>query len=107
MNLRPRFSLRALLLAVGLLSIPCAYVGWEYTVVAHRKWVVQYVLMDRPGKVVYWFKDYSSVGRISWVRRALGDFSLMVVGVGDDAQDELEQIRSTFPEAKIERISRK
>lgn len=95
-----RFSLRTLLIAMAVLSLPCAYVAREWQTVQERKRAVLAVQKEIGGGM---FELHSEpMPQISWARRAMGDRprgGLIVPGFASEAT--LGRLRSAFPETKI------
>jgi hypothetical protein len=98
---RFQFSLRTLLIGVAVLSIPCAYVGWQYKIVRERKaW--------RAANPDYLFSGSDLWPRVGW-RNPAADPSLIRRWLGDEAVETIwaptrsvgEAAEKHFPEAEI------
>jgi hypothetical protein len=110
---RFQFRLRTLMIVVTLLAVPCAYIGWQESIVTER-WAmrkrieevdegtitvsVDHVLIilkeNRPQKL--------SAIPIPWIRRILGDEPIerIVVPLATD-REERRLIQRVFPEAAL------
>jgi hypothetical protein len=92
---RFQFSLRTLMIAVTLLAVPFAYVGWQATIVRERK-----AWKDNP-------KFYVEMGQqvpsnLPWIRRLLGDSDCSWIIADDSVSDaELDACRAAFPGVSV------
>jgi hypothetical protein len=116
MPIRFQFRLRTLMIAVTLLAVACAYVGWQLEIVRQRADVLNWQQERAPLKnVAYGTPGYDSEqdarGRWSvaindpdlpWLRRLLGDHWI-VTAIHPTAatDDEIERVRKAFPEAQL------
>jgi hypothetical protein len=113
---RFQFRLRTLLIAVALLAVACAYVGWQLKIVRQRAVVLNWLQERAPlTTVVYGTPGYDSQqdarGRWSvaindpdtpWLRRLLGDHWIMtIIHPTAAADNEIERVRKAFPEAQL------
>src|SRR5947209_6427236 len=73
MKLRFQFRLRTLMIAVTLLSIPCAYLGWQAAIVRHRAWVLNNYNGSRKPPAVIPVDHWARQESLPWIRRVLGD----------------------------------
>jgi hypothetical protein len=103
-----QFSLRTLLTAVTLLSVFCAYLGWQARIVNERN-----ALRDRIEKMGAEF-TYTSGPTFSilylernpmpWPRNWLGDKRAGGIDIpAAFSKDEIEHVRRVFPEAYLYR----
>jgi len=95
-----QFRLRALLIGVGLLSIPCGYVAREANIVRERS-----ACRDRI-KGFATFDGFQNqlkrplpIPKVSWLRRFLGDTGVATIVLNQS--DGRDEIQATFPEAKV------
>ena len=89
-----QFGLRTLLIGVGLLAVPCAYVGWQANIVRERK-----SMLKGPGV----YGEWRLAPDVSWIRKLLGDTGYSGVFVPlDTTTDELERFKIAFPEADVD-----
>ena len=112
MRFRPRFTLRALFIAITLFAL---WLGWEVHVVQLRKdWAAR---IQTAGGGIVWaeaecpLNPYTNIPRpqaVFWLRRWLGDRSgwsmHVIISDPSDAakiKAELSPIKSVFPEASI------
>jgi len=95
-----QFSLRTLLIVVGLLSLPCVYVVHEAMFVQERK---QFLLEHPSLNLNPWYTSpYPRKPPLPWLRRLLGDEGVGIIGL-HPTTGEAERGRMTilFPEAVI------
>src|SRR5579862_7418593 len=106
---RFQFSLQTLLIGVGLLGLPCAYVAHEAKIVRGRqsmraqiesaggwvdtaKWSIANPIWVRLG--------HAEPSDVPWVRRWLGDEAMDYLCVPSSMQHgDVEEIRAAFPES--------
>ena len=89
-----QFSLRTLLIAVALLSIPMAYVGRRVQIVQERKAMLSRIRSVDGG--------ICGASPMSGLRGLLGDKAIVVIGLPvKTGYDERLTIRDLFPEAQI------
>jgi hypothetical protein len=96
---RFQFRLRTLMIAVAVVAIPCAYVGWQMKIVRTRRAELNRTVDAR----LVGIADDDEERVIPWVRRVLGDQRVASIRmlVGTDVA-ELDRLRALFPEAKVE-----
>ena len=92
-----QFSLRTLMIAVMLLAVPCAYVGWQAKIVNERKDMLE-TGSDGPvfDFTVYKGKDAA----IPTIRLWIGDHFFSSVHVKLKA--DIYRHKAAFPEADVE-----
>lgn len=94
---RFQFSLRTLLIGVTLLSLPCAYIGWQAKIVRERRAMVA-SLSDEPfAMVVLWSDDFG----ISAIRRWLGDHAYCIIELPERDDEMGNRYMKAFPEASV------
>jgi hypothetical protein len=106
-----RFSLRSLLVVVTLVA---CWLGWESSVVRHRKAVRQEAEMNPAFRLTTsdeWLRIWSPTGkpppvaRVRLVRQWLGDQAIQTIAYnkqyGNFTDEELTRLRRTFPEAEV------
>lgn len=104
-----QFRLRTLLVGVVLLSIPCAYVGHEWRIVAARKaWIARYrpyfsTITTRPAGGPWQSQPEEAP---SAIRRLLGDehyYAIEVPAIDEDivSDEVLSEAKALFPEAFV------
>jgi len=118
---RIRFSLRTLLIAVVLFSIPLGWFGWQVRIVRHRKVVLQRVvesggcyardlfealLWDEPAVAVSLLRTGNADDRPSEVRQWLGDQAVYDIILPKSATEDLIADAKSFPEASVFRFAR-
>jgi hypothetical protein len=99
-----QFSLRTLMIAVTLLAVPCAYVGWQAKVVSERKNAIRRFANgvqsadEMPPDQLRPDRDYS----ISFVRRWMGDEPFYeILYSPNESVDKIPHLRDLFPEAIV------
>lgn len=96
-----RFSLRTLLIAVAVLSIPGAYVAHEWRVVKERRAALEEAEAAAPRRF-HTAKANPAVSDISRLRRAFGDEEILFcLYAGPIPQKTLNRFRAAFPETSI------
>lgn len=99
---RFQFSMRTLFIVVTLLTIPCAYVGYQNKIVAERK--SMQTKIEELGGNTFWIDVVFYPGTLPVIRRWLGDEPICIVMVPESVQPSfVEEIKRVFPEASIER----
>jgi hypothetical protein len=126
---RFQFRLRTMMIAVTLLAVPCAYIGWQATKMRDRKaWIEsnsatysikqEYVLAEGTrvmtqerigpnsrlshGLEYYVLNQGRGEDSPGWVRRLLGDEPIDVICIKEDASTaEMRSVVVLFPEAKV------
>ncbi len=110
---RFQFRLRTLLIVVAILAVPCAYVGWQKSIVRER-WAIRKRIEEvdegtitiSVDHVVIILKESRpqelSAIPIPWIRRLLGDEPIeqIVVPLATD-REERRLIKRVFPEAAL------
>lgn len=107
--MRFQFHLRSLFIAVTVLAVPSAYVGWQAKIVrereAMRAWILEHrgdcvgddePLTDGPA----WTSSEREARRISGVRSWLGDRPVRVILI-EAKPEEIDRIRTIFLEAAV------
>jgi hypothetical protein len=105
---RYQFSLRSLLIAFTVLAIPCAYVGWQESIIRERRAVVAThgTLMSweipRLKDIAPWQPSFRP--RPPFPLRWFGEDGFAVVYAKDsETDDEIDNLKRLFPEAQIRR----
>ena len=113
---KPRYSLRALFVAVTLLAL---WLGWEVHIVQMRK--DSWTRILAAGGEITWedlFEDEHPdpgpwIPRVPWYRRLLGDRAARTILIvpsdpsnHDQTNAELAAVKSGFPEAGVTGINR-
>ena len=103
---RFQFSLRTLLIVVTLLAIPCAYVGEQYRIVAHRR-----ATRERLARLGVQFQTdatfeiavFGHGATVPWIRELLGDEAIerILVPLSLEGTEDDGEGRSQFPEARF------
>jgi hypothetical protein len=94
---RFQFRLRTLLIAVAVLSIPCAYVAKQAKIVRDRE--AAWAKVRTFGKEGYASYKDSPLPKI---RQWLGDSAIALIELPDDvSKSDLELIKTEFPEARV------
>jgi hypothetical protein len=94
------FSLRTLLVLVGVACMLAAWVARERSVVMERR-----AAMERWRGAMFWW-DHPDSDRTAWHRRLLGDHALLDVRLPASASDsDIANVARLFPEARVERWS--
>lgn len=103
MSRRFQFSLRALLVAVIIVAVPCAWIAQNAHLVQQRNEMLEkYNGADGPLWRVVVMPGLSEPKELPWVRRALGDSPVLAFKWGSDADSEVNRrLLRLFPEAKI------
>jgi hypothetical protein len=98
MNRRLQFSLRGLLLAIALASLPFVDVANELQVIRQR----EAFMAEENGLILYICGNYKSV---SWLRQVLGDRPIQKIQYGPTSRrptrEALRRAAELFPEARI------
>ncbi len=97
---RFQFSLRTLLIVVGLLSLPCVYVVHEARIVQERRqFLSEHPLLDLDP----WYLFVRHEPETPWLRALLGDRAVAAIGVtASTSAAERARIRALFPEAGVD-----
>jgi hypothetical protein len=98
---RFQFRLRTLLIGVTLLTMPCAYVGWQAKIVRHRKELIRHLVAN--GSYVGYDFAGEFEDSVPWVRRLMGDDSIRLIGLLGASVEERDEISAAFPEADVQR----
>ncbi len=101
---RFQFSLRTLLIAVTLLSLPLGWIGWQVRIVQHRK-AIKEMLRERNlglGGLPN-FVPPDQWPTLPWYRTFLGDDTWPGVYLDGDefTREEVRQIKEAFPDVKF------
>jgi hypothetical protein len=87
-----QFSLRTLMIGVTLLAVPMGYVGWQARIVRERRDLLASQFVESS------INDGN--GRMSWIRRSLGDKAYLFVYLYETATpDVVDRFKIAFPEA--------
>ncbi len=94
-----QFSLRSLLIGVALLAVPCGYVGRQGEIPTRRRNLLSEHHFTFPSEYMP-----GEPGSIPWIRRAVfGDQAVERLRIRPGVtEEEVEELRSAFPEAKVE-----
>jgi hypothetical protein len=95
---RFQFRLRSMMVVVTLAAVPCAYLGWQATIVRQRRAELERTVDLQ----VVGIDATDKEGIISFVRRLLGDKRVATIMKRRTDQLELERLRRIFPEARVE-----
>ena len=99
---RFQFSLRTLLIAVAIMAIPCAYVGYQAKIVRERKSMMARIedLGGGEWTLCCWRPN---LRLISHVRRWFGDRPIQTLEIPTSmtGAQGVEEIKTLFPEAKL------
>jgi hypothetical protein len=124
-----QFSLRSLMIVVTLLAVPLGYIGWQAKIVRERRAALDIIVesdggywRDRHEKVssmIGMFPDFSLPRKAytmiseshpgtepGWVRRWIGDETIMVIFMRDDFLGcDAADLCERFPEADIVKVN--
>ena len=84
---RFQFRLRTLMIAVTLLAVPCAYVGWQAKIVRERRELLDKLFALHHG--IYRLDTKNE--RVPWLRRLLGDEPVDVLVIPGWVPDERQR----------------
>jgi hypothetical protein len=98
---RLQFMLRTLLVIVTLLAIPCAYLGWQANIVAHRRLVLKNA-MEQGLVVMSDDSDADAVATVPWIRRIMGDAPVRSAWWVGATKEDRARFKEAFPEAKVQ-----
>jgi hypothetical protein len=105
-----QFSLRTLVIAVAVLAVPCAYVGWQAKIVKERKMAASEFAQHQYG-VIIWSSEVAArhagkwpLLQVSWLRRLLGDDYVLAVDHSRMPDEVLGRIKAAFPEADFVKL---
>jgi hypothetical protein len=98
-------SARTLMIVVTLLAVPCAYIGWQATIVRERRAMseaIKGIGVGPGGLYVDRALPDEADRAIPWIRKLLGDQAMRVILLAVTADNEYRhQVRELFPEAEI------
>src|SRR6187397_1591966 len=90
------FTLRTLFVIV---TATCVWLGWNVNLVRQRK-IARASVHEAGGGLCGWAEGQGSP-KLPWIRRALGDTSVLVMWTSSTSRDEYSRLQRLFPEATI------
>jgi hypothetical protein len=98
-----QFRLRTLMVAVTMLAVSCAYLGWQAKIVRERKAMVEHLLNVEDAYIA---RDGSNAPidhnkMLPWIRRLFGDEAIIEVGVPVASRMTAREIHGVLPEAVV------
>lgn len=98
-----RFSVRAVLIGVAVLSVLGSHVVHEWRIVRERDAVWRSLKVQTPtGFTCFKGKRQpDSVNGVSYTRQLLGDQSIASIQLGLLPEEEVQRLRAAFPEAAV------
>lgn len=87
-----RFRLRTLLIAVAVLAVPCAWVGWQLDWIRQRRAIVTWDYNGSP-------LPYQKLCRAPGFLWLFGESGISELAC--DSDEEAERLRCLFPEADV------
>ena len=105
-----QFSLRALMIVVTILAVPCAYVGWHAKIIHRRKAMINKLTrMDgicvtaaQVAEVDSSHEFDDTTPKLPWIREWLGDEPMFGLYIPESVPEaDANEIASAFPEAVV------
>ena len=96
-----QFRLRALLIAVAVVAVPMAWVGWQLDWIRERRWVLdgKHNLVERYVRSddTYGGLPVKAPGYLGF----FGETGIAIIVCGEQSKEDINRVLELFPEANV------